>query len=100
MELLPSTQYYLPDATATYQTSVERSSARERIRRFFDLAFTRSLAFLSTRKKSRLLSCRMFFEFRFALIVSCSQGSHRDRGKEEEEEEAKEVTEAEAGGGE
>ncbi len=42
----------------------------------------------------------MFFEFRFALIVSCSQGSHRDRGKEEEEEEAKEVTEAEAGGGE
>jgi hypothetical protein len=35
-------------------------------------------------------------------IVSCSQGSHRDRGKEEEEEEeeANEVTEAEAGGGE
>jgi hypothetical protein len=41
--------------------------------------------------------------FRFVLIVSCSQGSHRVRGKEEEEEEeaaAKEVTEAEAGGGE
>jgi hypothetical protein len=48
------------------------------------------------------LSCLCFFEFRFALIVSCSQGSHRDRGKEEEEEAAaaKEVTEAEAGGGE
>jgi hypothetical protein len=43
------------------------------------------------------LSCLIFFEF-IALIVSCSQGSHRDRGKEEEEEEAKEVTEA--GGGE
>ncbi len=77
------------------------------MRRFLTWLRRRSVhdrfAFVGTRKKSRLLSCLCFLSFRFVLIVSCSQGSHRVRGKEEEEEEeaaAKEVTEAEAGGGE